>query len=95
MTTSKTEKPAIDPAHIRAEVQEALERHARREAERITVRVEGDAVTVAGKVDSWSEKYAILGVIRHVPGVRMVNDAIEIDPYLAHPPGRGEPEPRR
>jgi hypothetical protein len=33
------------------------------------------------KVDSWSEKQSILGVVSQTPGVHSVEDRLDIDPY--------------
>jgi osmotically-inducible protein OsmY len=73
--------PPPNAEKLREKLVGALERHARREATHIEVRVEEHAVTLSGKVDSWLEKRAVLGIVSHTPGVRQVNDAIEVDPY--------------
>jgi len=54
----------------------------------VKITVEGGRVTLSGKVDSWSEKRSILGLVSHSPGVREVADGLDIDPY-----GTGAPEP--
>jgi len=73
--------PKVDAGQVRTLIEEALARRARREAERMRVEVENGVVTVSGTVDSWSEKQAILAVLSHTPGVRSVNDSLDIDPY--------------
>jgi osmotically-inducible protein OsmY len=63
---------------IRKEVLDELEWD---EARHIRVQVEEHSVTLSGKVDSWLEKRAVLGIVSHTPGVRRVDDALEVDPY--------------
>ena len=77
-----TIKPSkADPKAIRKLIEDALERRAEREAEQIGVAIEDETVTLSGKVNSWLEKDAIVGVIGHAPGVRMVNDKLRIEPW--------------
>jgi osmotically-inducible protein OsmY len=71
----------VDPKAIRKLIEDALERRAEREAEQIGVTIEDETVTLSGKVNSWLEKDAIVGVIGHAPGVRMVNDRLRIEPW--------------
>jgi osmotically-inducible protein OsmY len=73
--------PPPNVEKLRERLRSALERRARREARHIQVRVEEHSVTLSGKVDSWLEKRAVLGLVSHTPGVRRVNDALEVDPY--------------
>ena len=73
--------PPPNAEKLREELLGALERRARREARHIRVQVEEHSVTLSGKVDSWLEKRAVLGIVSHTPGVRRVNDALEVDPY--------------
>jgi osmotically-inducible protein OsmY len=77
-----TVKPKkVDPVALRKMIGEALERRAEREAEQIGVTVDGGSVTLSGKVHSWLEKDAVVGVIGHAPGVRTVSDKLRIDPW--------------
>jgi len=77
-----TVKPKkVDPKAIRKLIEDALERRAEREAEQIGVTIQDETVTLSGKVNSWLEKDAIVGVIGHAPGVRMVNDKLRIEPW--------------
>jgi osmotically-inducible protein OsmY len=71
----------VDPAGLRKMIEEALERRAEREAEQIGVTIEDGSVTLSGKVHSWLEKDAIVGVIGHAPGVRTVSDKLRIEPW--------------
>ena len=70
--------PRIDPEGLQSKIEEALERRAIREAERIKVTVEDGTVTVSGPVQSWDEKLAIIGLVSHAPGVSRVNDELSI-----------------
>ncbi|HYL99736.1 MAG TPA: BON domain-containing protein [Blastocatellia bacterium] len=70
--------PEANPEELRMRIEEALERRALREAERIKVRVSDGIVTVSGRVNSWNEKRAVIGSIAHAPGVARVKDDLSI-----------------
>lgn len=72
----RVEKRPVQPAKIRAAIENALERHARHEAQRIEVLVEDGLVTLTGPVDSFAEKQAIMGLVGHLPGVQAVRDRL-------------------
>jgi osmotically-inducible protein OsmY len=74
--------PKVDPDELRADIEEALERRAEREAERIRIEVSDGTVELWGRVHSWQEKRAVHGSISHAPGVREVRDHLRIDPYF-------------
>jgi osmotically-inducible protein OsmY len=77
-----TVKPRkVDPVALRQMIGDALERRAEREAEQIGVTVDDGSVTLTGKVHSWLEKDAVVGVVGHAPGVRMVSDKLRIEPW--------------
>ena len=77
-----TVKPKkVDPVALRRMIGEALERRAEREADEIGVTVDDGSVTLSGKVHSWLEKIAVVGVISHAPGVRTVSDKLRIEPW--------------
>lgn len=77
-----TVKPKkVDPVALRRMIGEALERRAEREADEIGVTVDDGSVTLSGKVHSWLEKNAVVGVIGHAPGVRTVSDRLRIEPW--------------
>jgi osmotically-inducible protein OsmY len=71
----------VEPAAVRRMIEEALERRAEREAEQIGVTIEDGRVTLSGKVHSWLEKDAVVGVVGHAPGVTTVNDKLRIEPW--------------
>jgi osmotically-inducible protein OsmY len=70
-----------DPAQLRRSIEEALERRAEREAEKIRVTVENGTVILEGRVRTWPEKKAVLGTISHAPGVREVKDRLAVNPW--------------
>jgi osmotically-inducible protein OsmY len=77
-----TVKPKkVDPIALHKMIEEALERRAEREAEQIGVTIADGTVTLSGKVHSWLEKNAVVGVIGHAPGVRTVNDKLRIESW--------------
>lgn len=73
--------PAVAPETVQAAIEEAMERRAERAAERIEVTVRDGTVTVAGRVNTWAEKQAVLGAAGHAPGVRAVEDKLHIAPW--------------
>ena len=72
----------VDAKELREEIEYALERRADREAERLRIEVHDDAVDLFGRVHSWQEKRAVVGSIRHAPGVSAIRDHLRIDPYF-------------
>jgi osmotically-inducible protein OsmY len=77
----RTVKP-VQADRVRAAIEDALERRAEREAKRIRVEVTGaGTVTLTGQVRSWAEKRATLAAARFAPGVRSVEDHLEINPW--------------
>ena len=73
--------PPPNREQLRDGIIRALERRAQREGRHIRVSVDDHTVTLHGKVDSWMEKRAVLGMVSHTAGVRRVNDALEVDPF--------------
>jgi osmotically-inducible protein OsmY len=72
---------AVDSSRIRADIEEALERQAEREARRIGVSVKDGVVMLTGRVRSWVEKDTIDRVVGFATGVRRVDDRLIVDPY--------------
>jgi osmotically-inducible protein OsmY len=60
-------------------IQDALARHAAREAKRIKVAVYGSKVTLSGPVSSWKEKDAVLGAAKGTVGVAEIEDQIRVE----------------
>ncbi len=73
-----TLKPRADAHAIREDIESAFSRHARRQASRVDVSVEGGIVTLRGTVDSLGEHDAALGTARAARGVTRVIDRLEI-----------------
>jgi osmotically-inducible protein OsmY len=71
--------PRVLPSNIRASIQEALERHAEREAGRIHIDERDGQVTLSGTVQSPAEKRAVIGAATGTPGVWNVVDRLRID----------------
>ena len=65
---------------VRQAIEEALERHAEREARRIQLDVLDGSVVVSGVVDSYGEREAIVGAARGTRGVRRVDDRLRVAP---------------
>ena len=74
--------PKVNPVELREEIEDALERRAEREAERLRIEVNDGTVDLFGRVHSWQEKRAVLGSISHAPGVTAVRDHLRVDPYF-------------
>jgi len=72
------EGPAVATGALYETIKQALERHVAREAERITVDVQGDTVVLSGGVASWRERRAVLGAAKGTPGVRRIDDQLRI-----------------
>lgn len=73
--------PTVDPAKIKREIEDALERQTEREAKRISVSVRDGVVTLTGTLRSWGEKNAIERAASYAPGVHRVDDRTTVDPY--------------
>lgn len=74
-----TLRPRATPAGIATRIEQALERHAEREARRITVDVRGATVTLRGNVDSWRERDAAAGAAWSAPGVLAVVNELRVE----------------
>ena len=68
--------PAADD--VRDSIKEALQRHARLEADNIGVEIANGTATLTGDVRSLSERDAVIAAAWSAPGVRMVNDRLEV-----------------
>jgi osmotically-inducible protein OsmY len=74
--------PEVGAESLREAIEAALERRAEREAKHLHINVEGSKVTISGKVRTWADLQAVLGTVSHAPGVREVEDNLEIDPSI-------------
>ena len=68
--------PAAD--NVRESIKEALQRHATVEADNIGVEIANGTATLTGDVRSLSERDAVIAATRAVPGVRVVNDRLDV-----------------
>ena len=69
-----TVKPKISVFTVMADIEKALKRRAHDDAQEITVDVNGDEVTLGGKIHNWSEKNLAIDAAWAVPGVKKVID---------------------
>jgi osmotically-inducible protein OsmY len=70
--------PAVDAEDLRAAIENALERRAEREADRIRIAVDKGHVTLTGRVQSWAERQAIQGTVAGTRGVRQVENHLQV-----------------
>ena len=75
------EPPKADPEQLRKSIEQALERRAEREAEKIDVSIRDGIVTLKGRVRTWAEKDAVIGAVSHAPGIREVSDQLFVRPW--------------
>lgn len=71
-------KQRTDPEQLRREIADAFARHARREANHITIEVDGGVVTLSGTVHSLPEHEAAIGVASAAKGVTRVIDRLHV-----------------
>lgn len=69
--------PAVAAETLRKTIEEALDRRAEREAERVGIQVQDGHVVLTGRVQSWAERQAIVGAVSHAPGVKAVDDQLQ------------------
>jgi osmotically-inducible protein OsmY len=67
------------PIYIKEKISAALHRTASVDASRIEVEIAGNVVKLRGKVKSWSEKQDAANAARFAPGIRSVENQIEIE----------------
>lgn len=78
VTDQLTIKPRANAAGIQRQIQDALVRHASREAKHILVSVDRDRVTLEGSVHSWAERAAAQGAAWATPGVSTVVNLLHV-----------------
>jgi len=71
-------KPHAQASDIKRRIEEALDRQADLEADKIQVTVEGDKVKLDGKVRAWFERDIIERAAWAAPGVKSVDDRVTI-----------------
>jgi len=80
MTVRSPQLP--EPERVRMAIEDALERRADREVGRLGIEVTpAGAVKLSGTVRSAAEKRATLAAARFTPGVRAVDDHLEVNPW--------------
>lgn len=67
---------------IEGVIHEALARCPQLETDHINIRIDGGTVTLSGRVGTWTEKLAAIEAVRHVPGVKAVEDAMQVAVYI-------------
>lgn len=68
----------IDSRLLHAAVADALQRHAAREASRISIEVDGNRVALRGTVSSWAERTTITGLLRGMQNVDVIDDHLQV-----------------
>lgn len=74
--------PSISPADIRTKIQQAFDRQAHIEADRIQVEVSGSKVTLVGRVTSYAEREEAEEAAWSAPGIAEVKNEIQVEPWL-------------
>jgi osmotically-inducible protein OsmY len=71
-------KPVVDPSDIKSEIERALVRSAKTDAENIEVEVQGGRVVLKGKVKSLAEGQDAIRVAWLAPGVTSVDNQLDV-----------------
>jgi len=71
-------KPRASSTVLRSDIEAALVRCAKADAQKITVQVQGGDVTLSGNVSSWSERNSAREAAWAAPGVRNVVDQMHV-----------------
>jgi osmotically-inducible protein OsmY len=71
-------QPAVSSALVKTEIEAALKRRARHDAQGIAVEVHGSDVTLSGAVNSWSERELAKNSAWSTPGVHKVVDNMTV-----------------
>lgn len=78
VTNSITLKSQVQPAKVREAIVAALKRNAELEGAAISVKVDGSAVELSGKVKGWYERKMAENAAWAIPGVTEVRDNITL-----------------
>lgn len=71
-------KPKVSSTLVKSDIEAALKRRARTDAQKISVAVQGSDVTLTGSVHSWSERDLARDSAWGTPGVRNVVDNMTV-----------------
>jgi len=71
-------KSKVSSTLVKSDIEAALKRRATKDAQNITVQVDGNDVTLSGKVHSWSERELATDSAWCTPGVNKVKDNMTI-----------------
>ena len=74
----EVEARAIAPDVVRRAIEAALKRHVMRAAQHVCIEVADGRVTLSGAVPSWVERKAVVGAVMGTPGVRGIEDRLNI-----------------
>lgn len=78
VTNSIVVTPDVHPIDVKKRIEEALERQAVIDADRVRITVDGDRVRLDGKVRAWFEREAIEKAVWAAPGVKLVDDRVTV-----------------
>lgn len=73
-----TIKPMVLSSSVKTDIEDALKRRAIVDAQNISVEVQGEDVTLTGKVHSWSERHLAIDSAWGTPGVKNVKDKMTV-----------------
>jgi hyperosmotically inducible protein len=74
----KVTRVSVAADDLRSAIRAALGRHAMREADKLEIAIDRGRVTLSGRVDSWDDRKAIVGVVRGTRGVESVVDHLTL-----------------
>lgn len=73
-----TVKPLVSLADVKSQIEAALKRGSKADADNISIAIQGTTVTLSGKVNSWAERELARNSAWAAPGVKNVIDNLEV-----------------